>query len=128
MEKTARKKIENFVDLWVWQKGIALVKQIYLLTANGKLNRDFGMRDQLQRAAVSIPTNIAEGFERASRKEYLLFLNIAKGSAGEVRSLLRVALEIGYIDHATYESLKGAVIELSRYLANQIKALRARMD
>jgi len=75
-----RKKIETFEDLLVWQKGIELVKQIYALTANGKLNRDFGMRDQLQRAAVSIPTNIAEGFERASRKEYLLFLNIAKGA------------------------------------------------
>ena len=123
-----RKKIDTFEDLLVWQKGIELVKHIYALTAEGKLNRDFGLRDQLQRPPVSVPTNIAEGFERASRKEYLLFLNIAKGSAGEVRSLLRVALEIGYIDHATYGCLKGAVIELSRYLANQIKALRARMD
>ena len=107
-------KGSQFEDLLVWQKGIELVKHIYALTAEGKLNRDFGLRDQLQRPPVSVPTNIAEGFERASRKEYLLFLNIAKGSAGEVRSLLRVALEIGYIDHATYESLKGAVIELSR--------------
>jgi four helix bundle protein len=123
-----RKKIETFEDLLVWQKGIELVKQIYALTAEGKLNRDFGLRDQLRRAAVSIPTNIAEGFERASRKEYLLFLNIAKGSGGEVRSLLRVALEIGYIDQVSYGRLKDAVTELSRYLANQIKALRARMD
>ena len=121
-----RKKVETFEDLLVWQKGIQLVKQVYLLTADGKLNRDFGLRDQLQRAAVSIPTNIAEGFERASRKEYLFFLNIAKGSAGDLRSLLRVAREIGHIDQATYERLKGTVIELSRYLANQIKALRVR--
>ena len=122
-----RKKMESFEDLLVWQKGIDLVKQIYLLTAGGKLNRDFGLRDQLQRAAVSIPTNIAEGFERASRKEYLLFLNIAKGSAGEVRSLLRVALEIRYIDQPTYERASDLVLELSRYLANQIKALRAKL-
>src|SRR5713226_3801521 len=99
-----------------------------LISSQGDLRRDFGLRDQLQRAAVSIPTNIAEGFERASRKEYLLFLNIAKGSAGEVRSLLRVALEIGHIDQTTYDRLSSAVIELSRYLANQIKALRSKIQ
>lgn len=63
-----------------------------MITKEGELSRDFGLRDQLRRASVSIPTNIAEGFERHSRKEYLNFLNIAKGSAGEVRSLLRVAV------------------------------------
>ncbi len=119
-----RKKIESFEDLWVWQKGIELVKQVYLLTGEGKLNKDFGLRDQLQRAAVSIPTNIAEGFERSSRKEYVLFLNIAKGSAGEVRSLLRVALEIGYIDQSRYDQLRSGVLELSRYLSNQIRSLK----
>ena len=125
MEKTERKKIESFEDLWVWQKGIELVKHIYLLTAEGKLNRDFSLRDQLQRASVSIPTNIAEGFERSSRKEYVRFLLIAKGSAGEVRSLLRVALEIGYIDQDQYTNLQGSVLDLSRYLSNQIRSLRA---
>jgi len=73
---------------------------------------------------VSIPTNIAEGFERSSRKEYVLFLNIAKGSAGEVRSLLRVALEIGYIDQSRYDQLRSGVLELSRYLSNQIRSLK----
>jgi four helix bundle protein len=88
--------MESFEDLRVWQSGIELVKAVYLLMKDGELNKDFGLRGQLRRAAVSVPTNIAEGFERSSRKEYLRFLNIAKGSAGEVRSLLRVALEIGY--------------------------------
>ena len=119
-----RKKIESFEDLWVWQKGIELVKQVYLLTGEGKLNKDFSLRDQLQRAAVSIPTNIAEGFERSSRKEYVLFLNIAKGSAGEVRSLLRVALEIGYLEQSRYDQLRSGVLELSRYLSNQIRSLK----
>jgi four helix bundle protein len=73
------KKIETFEDLRVWQKGISLVKQVYLVTRQGEISRDFGLRDQLRRAAVSIPTNIAEGFERYSRKEYVNFLNIAKG-------------------------------------------------
>ena len=120
-----KKRIESFEDLLVWQKGIALIKQVYLVTAEGSLSKDFGLRDQLRRAAVSIPTNIAEGFERSSRKEYLLFLNIAKGSAGEVRSLLRVALEIGYLDQATYDQLRNHALELSRYLANQIRAIKA---
>ena len=97
-----RKPIRRFEDLLVWQKGIALVKEVYIATSDGALRRDFGLRDQIRRAAVSIPTNIAEGFERSSRKEYLLFLNIAKGLAGELRSLIRVAFEVGYFDkHST---------------------------
>src|SRR3982074_1923547 len=96
-------RIRTFEDLIVWQKAIALVKQVYLITDGGGLKRDFGLKDQLPRAAVSIPTNIAEGFERSSRKEYLLFLNIAKGSAGETRSLFRVALEIGYFSKETHD-------------------------
>jgi four helix bundle protein len=119
-----RKKLENFEDLIVWQKGVELVKQMYLLTAEGKLNKDFGLRDQLQRAAVSIPTNIAEGFERSSRRDYIRFLLIAKGSAGEVRSLLRVALEVGFRDQSLCDDLRSTVLELSRYSSNQIRSLR----
>jgi four helix bundle protein len=105
-----RHRIESFEDLRVWQGGIELVKQIYLLTGDGELKRDFGLREQLRRAAVSIPTNIAEGFERSSRKEYLLFLNIAKGSAGELRSLLRVALDVGYLEKPKYDQLRESVV------------------
>ena len=118
------KKIESFEDLLVWQKGLKIVKQVYLITRDGKLNKDFGLRDQLRGAALSIPSNIAEGFERASRKEYLNFLNIAKGSAGEVRSLLRVAVEIGYLEEPRYYELREIILELSRYLSNQIKSLK----
>jgi four helix bundle protein len=118
-------KIESFEDLMVWQKGIQLVKQIYIVTDEGKLSRDFGLKDQLRRASISVPTNIAEGFERRSRKEYLNFLNIAKGSAGEVRSLLRVAVEIGYLEQSTYSQLSDRAIELSRMLSSQIQAINA---
>ena len=118
-----KKKIEEFEDLVVWQKGIQMVKQIYIVTDQGKLSKDFGLKDQLRRASVSIPTNIAEGFERRSRKEYLNFLNIAKGSAGEVRSLLRVALEVGYLDTSTHSQLANLIIELSRMLSKQIQSL-----
>jgi four helix bundle protein len=116
-------RIETFEDLRVWQRGIELVKQVYLLTKEGDLSKDFGLRDQLRRASVSVPTNIAEGFERYSRKEYVQFLNIAKGSAGEVRSLLRVALEVGYLDKSKYDTLYNHAMELSRMLSTQIQAL-----
>jgi four helix bundle protein len=119
-----RKQVRSFEDLMVWQISIELVKQVYLLTATGGLSKDFGLRDQIRRASVSVPTNIAEGFERGSRKEYLQFLNFAKGSAGEVRSLLRVALEVGYLEVSVYEELKNAAAKLSAYLYNQMKALR----
>jgi four helix bundle protein len=118
-----KKKIETFEDLRVWQQGIELVKQIYLMTKEGDISRDFGLRDQLRRAAVSVPTNVAEGFERHSRKEYVNFLNIAKGSAGEIRSLLRVALEVGYLDKNTYLRLYDMAKGLSRMLASQIQAI-----
>ena len=118
------KAIKTFEDLLVWQKGIELSKEMYLLTKKPDFSKDFPLRDQIRRAVISIPTNIAEGYERASRKEYIHFLNIAKGSAGELRSLLRLALEIGYIDHATHENLRNRVLDLSRYLSNLIKSLR----
>ncbi|AFY92687.1 four helix bundle protein [Chamaesiphon minutus] len=120
-------KIESFEDLRVWQAGIQLVKQIYLVSREGELGRDFGLKDQLRRAAVSIPTNIAEGFERRSRKEYVNFLNIAKGSAGEVRSLLRVALEIGYLNEPTYSQLSDQVVGISKMLFKQIESLNANL-
>jgi four helix bundle protein len=118
-----KKKIETFEDLRVWQQGIELVKLIYSMTKEGEISKDFGLRDQLRRATVSIPTNIAEGFERYSRKEYVNFLNIAKGSAGEVRSLLRVALEVEYLDESTYFRLYNLAQGLSRMLATQIQAI-----
>lgn len=117
-------RIRTFEDLVVWQKAIAFVKQVYLITDEGALRRDFGLKDQLRRASVSIPTNIAEGFERSSRKEYLLFLNIAKGSAGEVRSLCRVSLDVGYLSQSTYDELREAVLVISRSLFNQIQAIK----
>ena len=104
--------------------GIELIKRIYRLTTEGNFQRDFGLKDQIRRASVSVPTNIAEGFELSSRKEYLKFLNIAKGSAGEVRSLLRVAWEVGYLEASQYEELRDATMKLSAYLFNHMKSVR----
>lgn len=121
-----REKVRSFEDLLVWQKGIALAKRIYEVTGQGAFQRDFGLKDQLQRAVVSIPTNIAEGFERATTRDYVHFLVIAKGSAGELRCLLQIALDIGYLPEEEYALLRAAAVEISGYLANLIKSLHNR--
>jgi four helix bundle protein len=124
MSLPAHNRIRSFEDLVVWQKAMAFVKEIYLVTEEGGLKRDFGLKDQLRRAAVSIPTNIAEGFERSSRNEYLFFLNVAKGSAGEVRSLCRVASDVGYLEATKYQELRASAVTISRLLFAQINSIK----
>jgi len=80
--------IERFEDIEAWREARVLVKRIYEVTAQGRFARDFGLRDQIRRAAISTMSNIAEGFERGSNKEFVHFLYVAKASAGEVRSQL----------------------------------------
>ena len=119
-----KKKIEKFEDLFIWQKRIEFVKDIYLITEKEGLNKDFGLKNQIRNAAVSIPTNIAEGFERRSRKEYLNFLNIAKGSSGEVRSLLYVAFEVGFINKKEFEGLREKSKFLSGSITNHMNSIK----
>ena len=118
-----KRKVESFEDLFIWQKGIEFVKEIYLITEKKGIKSDFGLKEQMRRAVVSIPTNIAEGFERRSRKEYLNFLNIAKGSTGEIRSLLYVAFEIGYINETEHQYLREKARFLSGSISNHIKSI-----
>ena len=91
-------KIESFEDLRIWQEARVLVKEVY---TDFKSSRDFGFRDQIQRAAVSIMNNISEGFERRSDADFARFLDIAKGSSGEVRSMYYTATDLGYISEDT---------------------------
>lgn len=120
------KKVRSFEDLHSWQQAIELARDIYALTRNGSFSKDFGLRDQIRRATVSISANIAEGFERRTIKEYVHFLSIAKGSAGEVRSLLRVAVEVGYLEESEYGALRDRTMVVSRIIASQMKGLRQR--
>jgi four helix bundle protein len=113
-------KIEKFEDILAWQKGKELSIFIY---RQQKSNRDFSFRDQLQRAVISICNNIAEGYERQSNKEFKQFLFISKGSAGEVRSMLYIGLELGYINQSDFERAYSLSIEISKLLSGFIKTL-----
>ena len=95
--------IAKFEDVVAWQEARGLSQQIYVLSSTGDLSHDFGLRDQMRRAAVSAMTNIAEGFDCDSPKEFARFLEIARRSAVEVQSLLYVALDAGYIDLPTFQ-------------------------
>jgi len=108
--------VEKFQDLVAWQKARVLTAEIYQLTTQGPFARDFGLRDQIQRAAVSVMSNIAEGFERGSRAEFHQFLVIAKGSCAELRSQLYTALDVSYIDNETFERVSLLAEEVSRIL------------
>ena len=98
-------RIEKFEDIDAWQRARQLAKAVYAVTSEGKFARDFGLRDQIQRAAVSVMSNIAEGFERGGDVEFRRFLAIAKGSAGEFKTQLYVALDAGLIDQTAFDSL-----------------------
>ena len=85
-------RIQRFEDIRSWRKSRELTKQIYVITSQGNFKRDFGLRDQIRKASVSIVSNIAEGFERGGDQELIQFLAVAKGSCGEVRAQLYIAL------------------------------------
>lgn len=105
--------IQKFEDLICWQKARELAKGIYSALKDCK---DFGFKDQIQRASVSILSNIAEGFERGTQQEFLNYLYIAKGSAGEVRAQLYVALDAGYLNIEKFKFLNSLAIECSKLL------------
>lgn len=116
-------KLERFEDIEAWRKARELTKGVYGITAGGEFVRDFGLRDQIRRAAVSVLSNIAEGFERSRDKELLHFLSIAKGSCGEVRAQLYVAFDQAYIHESQLQELTKQAIEVSRLLSGFMKYL-----
>lgn len=112
----------NFKKLRVWEDSMNLVEGIYKITRKGDFAKDYGLSRQIQRAAVSIPSNIAEGDERGTNKQAIYFFNVAKGSAAEVVTQLNIAYRIGYIEKeilAKFEKQTGIV---SASLKNLIKA------
>ncbi|AWW00012.1 four helix bundle protein [Arcticibacterium luteifluviistationis] len=116
-------KVEKFEDLKVWQSGLSMSIEIYKTLANC---RDYGLKDQMCRSAVSIPSNIAEGFEKEYNKEFIRFLRISKGSAGELRTQIYVAQGIGIIDNTLAEKLLDQCRHISSMLRNLIKTREER--
>ncbi len=109
-------KVERFEDLIAWQKARILTKDIYQVTQQSKFARDFGLSGQIQRAAVSIMSNIAEGFERTHLGEFHQFLSIAKSSCAELRSQLYVALDIGYLEQVKFNQLLTQAEEVAKII------------
>ena len=115
--------VRQFEDLHVWQDARQLVGAVYSASKARAFDQDFGLRDQIRRAAVSTMSNIAEGFERGTRREFVQFLNIAKGSNGEVRSQLCVAVDQKYIGQTEFNSLRELSVALSKKLSAFIRYL-----
>jgi len=115
--------VARFEDLVVWQKAMRLCVAVYKATRERDFARDFGLRDQIQRAAVSILSNIAEGFDRNSRAEFARFVAIARGSAGEVRAQLYLARELGYLGDEEARELLAMCVEVTRMLVALRKSL-----
>lgn len=116
--------IHRFEDIEGWKIARELTRDVYTMTSTGMFSRDFGLRDQIRNASVSVMSNIAEGFERDGNKEFGNFLSIAKGSAGEVRSQLYVALDQGYISQEQFNTTYSKANDNGRVIAGLMKYLR----
>lgn len=116
-------KIERFEEIKAWQLSRDLVLSVYQASGKGPFATDYALRDQIRRASVSVMSNIAEGFERESDKELKRFLYMAKGSAGEVRSQLFVALDLGYLTTDQFADLRTKAEEASKALSGFISYL-----
>jgi four helix bundle protein len=116
--------IERFEELEVWKVSMDLCTAIYTLTKDENFTRDFGLKDQIRRSAVSVPSNISEGYERDSKKQFLYFLIVAKGSCGELRTQLKIARNLNYLDEQTYITVNEQCLSVSRQLKGFINYLK----
>ena len=116
--------IQNFEEIEAWQKGRELTRRVYQLTAQRSFSRDFTLKDQIKRAAISITSNIAEGFECGGNREFIQFLAIAKGSASELKSQLYTALDVGYITQDQFNELVKLVHSIVLLISGFIKYLQ----
>ena len=121
-----KKKIEKFEELIAWQKARKLTAKIYEVTNEGSFAKDYGLKDQVRRAAVSSMSNMAEGFERGSLAEFNRFLSISKGSCAELRTQLYIAFDVGYLEKQAFESLMTQAIEVGRIIGGLRAAVERR--
>jgi len=116
--------IEKFEDLEVWKVSMDLCADIYKLTNTELFSKDFGLKDQIRRSAISVPSNISEGYERDSKNQFVYFLVIAKGSCGELRTQLRIAKALNYLSEKEYFAINDKCISVSKQLAGFINYLK----
>jgi len=118
---TRNARVSRFEDLEAWQKARELARAVYQASGQEPFARDFGLRDQIRRAAVSVVSNIAEGFEREGDREFRQVLAQAKGSVGEVRAQLYVALDVGYLTAGQAEQLAGLALSTARLISGLMR-------
>ena len=116
-------KITNFEDLEAWQLARQLTRRVYAVSGKGAFSKDFALRDQIRRAAISVMSNIAEGFESRTTRMFIEYLGRAKASAGEVRSQLYIALDAGYLDQTEFDDLKALASRVSRQISGFMQYL-----
>jgi len=127
-EDTMAKKIGKFEDFIAWQKARKLTSEIYKVTSKEPFARDWGLKDQIRRAAVSSMSNLAEGFERGRATEFHQFLSVAKGSCAELRTQLYVALDAGYLGVSAFETLMAQATEVGQILGGLRLSVERRRD
>ena len=116
-------KIRKFEDLEIWKLALKITKEIYDLTGKKEFSKDFSLRDQLRRAIISVSSNIVEGFEKNNNNEFIRFLKIAKGSVGEVRNQLYIALVVGYISNQEFQKVNNHLENLAGQIGGFIQYL-----
>jgi four helix bundle protein len=117
-------RIEQFEDIEGWKKGRELRQAVYRVSKRGGFAKDFSLKDQIRRAAQSVTSNIAEGFERGGNREFIQFLSDAKGSCGEVRDQLYTALDESYVSQAEFNDLYKLSLDTSRLISGFMKYLQ----
>jgi four helix bundle protein len=120
-------EIRSHRDLIVWQRAMGTVTEIYRVTNVFPATEKFGLTSQLRRAAVSIPSNIAEGYGRGTSQDYLRFLRISRGSLFEVDTQLLIATNMGFLSHDQYQQVENQLAETGRVLAGLIKSIESRI-
>jgi four helix bundle protein len=117
-------KIERFEEIIAWQKGMELCDAVYTITLQENFAKDYALKDQIRKSAISIPSNISEGFERESNNQFIYFLVIAKASAGELRTQLYIAKNQKYISEEEFQKLKEQCLNVSKLISGFISYLR----
>ncbi|NLY00513.1 MAG: four helix bundle protein [Rhodopirellula sp.] len=118
--------MKTFRDLLVWQKSMALVTEVYRASGEFPSHERYGLSSQIRRCAVSIPSNIAEGFGRHSTVDYIRFLTIANGSLYELQTQVEIALNLGYMESKIYDTLHEQTREIERMMSSLIQSLKRR--